>query len=619
MARQPRHRPARRLHPHADLTVDPDRHEVRRDDGTIIDLTRVEFRLLDVDPRARTAACCRATSCSTPSTAHEAAEVLDRTIDVHIGRLRDKLDDDPDQPRYVADRPWRRLSRGPDRDPATVARDRPRHRRADRPRGHRVSAAVGLDHPGGRRRRRRGRRLHRPDGRGRRLGRARPRDVRQLGHDRRRRGRRRRGRRQPAAWRSSSPGCSRGRWTRSARRPAGSPTATTRRASRAKARRSSLSLADSFNQMAASARGAGADAARLHRQRGARAADAADQPAGLPRGAARRRHHRRPRHVRVAPRGGRPARPAVALARRARRRRRRPSPPDAGRARPRRRRPDRRRARARPRSSAPGSRLVSDVPADLPARADTDEPRAGPREPALERRPLHAALAARSRSGPSDGPATCSCRSRTPATGSRPRTSIGCSSASTGSRSRATARAAAPASAWPSSSSSSSRPAAGSARSRATARRGSGSASRAERGSRGAADDWSARRQPDRDHPGEDPASPTHWIGRSRSPRNATATRIVTAGPNDEASPTSQVSACLEADTTNDEQSEDVEDAGEDDEPTSATLWPGPRARVRPSSPMSRWAARRAATVIAMSRIDDRQDGVRRPRDEQHL
>ena len=31
----------------------------------------------------------------------DAAEVLDRTIDVHIRRLRDKLDDDPDAPRYV--------------------------------------------------------------------------------------------------------------------------------------------------------------------------------------------------------------------------------------------------------------------------------------------------------------------------------------------------------------------------------------------------------------------------------------------------------------------------------------------------------------------------------------
>jgi DNA-binding response OmpR family regulator len=31
----------------------------------------------------------------------EATDVLDRTIDVHIRRLRDKLDDDPDAPRYI--------------------------------------------------------------------------------------------------------------------------------------------------------------------------------------------------------------------------------------------------------------------------------------------------------------------------------------------------------------------------------------------------------------------------------------------------------------------------------------------------------------------------------------
>jgi len=30
------------------------------------------------------------------------ANILDRTIDVHIRRLRDKLGDDPDRPRYVA-------------------------------------------------------------------------------------------------------------------------------------------------------------------------------------------------------------------------------------------------------------------------------------------------------------------------------------------------------------------------------------------------------------------------------------------------------------------------------------------------------------------------------------
>jgi two-component system phosphate regulon response regulator PhoB len=33
---------------------------------------------------------------------HDGADVLDRTVDVHVGRLRDKLGDDADQPRYVA-------------------------------------------------------------------------------------------------------------------------------------------------------------------------------------------------------------------------------------------------------------------------------------------------------------------------------------------------------------------------------------------------------------------------------------------------------------------------------------------------------------------------------------
>jgi DNA-binding response OmpR family regulator len=84
---------------HADLTIDPARHEVRRGDHAI-DLTRVEFKLL----QAILAADGRVLSRDQLLDAvygHEAAEVLDRTIDVHIRRLRDKLDDDPDAPRYV--------------------------------------------------------------------------------------------------------------------------------------------------------------------------------------------------------------------------------------------------------------------------------------------------------------------------------------------------------------------------------------------------------------------------------------------------------------------------------------------------------------------------------------
>jgi DNA-binding response OmpR family regulator len=84
---------------HGDLTIDPARHEVRRGAATI-DLTRVEFRLLE----AILAADGRVLSRDQLLDAvygHEASEILDRTIDVHIRRLRDKLDDDPDAPRYV--------------------------------------------------------------------------------------------------------------------------------------------------------------------------------------------------------------------------------------------------------------------------------------------------------------------------------------------------------------------------------------------------------------------------------------------------------------------------------------------------------------------------------------
>ena len=84
---------------HGDLTIDPARHEVRRGDESI-ELTRVEFRLLS----AILAADGRVLSRDQLLDAvygHESIDILDRTIDVHIRRLRDKLDDDPDAPRYV--------------------------------------------------------------------------------------------------------------------------------------------------------------------------------------------------------------------------------------------------------------------------------------------------------------------------------------------------------------------------------------------------------------------------------------------------------------------------------------------------------------------------------------
>ncbi len=85
---------------HGDLIVDLDRHEVTRD-GREIPLTRVEFRLLqtilEADGRVLTR-----DQLLDAVYGHDQADVLDRTVDVHIGRLRDKLGDDAEDPRYVA-------------------------------------------------------------------------------------------------------------------------------------------------------------------------------------------------------------------------------------------------------------------------------------------------------------------------------------------------------------------------------------------------------------------------------------------------------------------------------------------------------------------------------------
>jgi DNA-binding response OmpR family regulator len=84
---------------HGDLTIDASRHEVRRGDEAI-DLTRVEFRLLSAILGADGRVLSRDQLLDAVY-GQDAADVLDRTIDVHIRRLRDKLDDDPDAPRYV--------------------------------------------------------------------------------------------------------------------------------------------------------------------------------------------------------------------------------------------------------------------------------------------------------------------------------------------------------------------------------------------------------------------------------------------------------------------------------------------------------------------------------------
>jgi len=83
----------------ADLVVDPARHEVLRD-GTPVPLTRVEFRLLLAILQADGRVLSRDQLLDAVY-GEEAADVLDRTVDVHVGRLRDKLGDDADHPRYI--------------------------------------------------------------------------------------------------------------------------------------------------------------------------------------------------------------------------------------------------------------------------------------------------------------------------------------------------------------------------------------------------------------------------------------------------------------------------------------------------------------------------------------
>ncbi|MEO6350991.1 MAG: response regulator transcription factor [Candidatus Limnocylindrales bacterium] len=84
---------------HSDLIIDPARYEVRRS-GVAVELTRIEFQLLLALLRADGRVLTR-DQLLDALYGQDATEVLDRTIDVHIGRLRDKLGDDSDQPRYI--------------------------------------------------------------------------------------------------------------------------------------------------------------------------------------------------------------------------------------------------------------------------------------------------------------------------------------------------------------------------------------------------------------------------------------------------------------------------------------------------------------------------------------
>ena len=85
---------------HADLVIDVDRHEVRRGTDRIA-LSAAEFRLLVALVEGGGRVLSRELLLDTLHGAGE-SEALDRTVDVYVGRLREKLGDDAEHPRYVA-------------------------------------------------------------------------------------------------------------------------------------------------------------------------------------------------------------------------------------------------------------------------------------------------------------------------------------------------------------------------------------------------------------------------------------------------------------------------------------------------------------------------------------
>ena len=225
-------------------------------------------------------------------------EVLDRTIDAHVRRLREKLEDDPDRPALRGDGAGRRVPRRaethPSREPAVSRRGRAAHR-GRRDSGCRRRPAD----PGDRRDRRRIAILRLPDGAARLQHRLERCDVPGLGGAgrarRRARGGRRGGRARHPRRRPPGPAAPGDRGGRAQDR--GGALRVAHRPARARGDREPGGLVQPDGSVA---RGAGAHAPRVHRERGPRAADAAHESQGVPRGAARRSGPARPGDLRIA-------------------------------------------------------------------------------------------------------------------------------------------------------------------------------------------------------------------------------------------------------------------------------------------------------------------------------
>lgn len=85
---------------HGDLEMDVERHRVTVN-GNEVPLTPIEFKLLRVFIESPERAFSRDQLLNRIYAYHE-VDVVDRAIDVHVGKLREKLGDDPASPRFIA-------------------------------------------------------------------------------------------------------------------------------------------------------------------------------------------------------------------------------------------------------------------------------------------------------------------------------------------------------------------------------------------------------------------------------------------------------------------------------------------------------------------------------------
>lgn len=92
--------PDERVLRHSDLELDLERHEARQE-GRVLPLSVVEFRLLAALIGGAGRVLSRDRLLDVLS-GPESEGVLERSIDVYVGRLRAKLGDDPENPRYIA-------------------------------------------------------------------------------------------------------------------------------------------------------------------------------------------------------------------------------------------------------------------------------------------------------------------------------------------------------------------------------------------------------------------------------------------------------------------------------------------------------------------------------------